>query len=38
MCLEAALFLLDEKDLDSDDRKNPMMVCRTLAEMVSKTH
>ena len=36
MCLEASLFLLDEKDLDSDDRRNPMMVSRTLAEMVCK--
>ena len=36
MCLEAALFLLDEKDLESDDRKDPLIVTRTLAEMVSK--
>ena len=33
--MEAALFLLDEKDLDSDNRKDPMMVSRTLGEMVS---
>ena len=36
MCLDASLFLLDEKDIDSDDRRNPMMVARTLAEMVCK--
>lgn len=36
MCLEASLFMLDEKDLDSDDRKSPMIVSRTLAEMVSE--
>ena len=35
MCLEAALFLLDERDLYTEQRKNPIYVSRALAEMVS---
>ena len=28
--------MLDEKDLDSDERRDPIIVSRTFAEMVSK--
>ncbi|XP_065911871.1 protein-glutamine gamma-glutamyltransferase K-like [Dysidea avara] len=35
VCLEAALFLLDEKDLYTAERQNPIFVSRALAEMVN---
>jgi len=35
VCLEAALFLLDEKGLYTAERQSPIFVSRALAEMAS---